>query len=83
MTLESYERAKYIVTKIYILDSKISELRNIMQNDTSKWLLEIRATPSYSPKEIDHYGMLPEMLQAILLKHLKERERLVDELEKL
>lgn len=83
MTLESYERAKYIVTKIRILDSKISELRNIMQNDTSEWLLEVRAAPSCCLNEIDHYGMLPEMLQAILSKHINQRKQLVDELEKL
>ena len=83
MTLESYEKARDIVIKIRILDSKISKLRDIMRNDTSEWLLEVRATPSCCLNEIDHYGMLPDMLEEILSKHLKERERLMDELAKL
>ena len=83
MTLESYEKARDIVAKIRILDSKISDLRHIMREDTSEWLLEIRATPSNLLNTIDHYGMLPDMLEAILLKHLEERERLKDELAKL
>lgn len=83
MTLESYEKARDIVTKIRILDSKISKLKYIMQNDTSEWLLEVRAAPSCCLNEIDHYGLLPDMLEEILSKHLKEYERLKDELAKL
>ena len=83
MTLESYEKARDIVIKIQSLDNAISELKNIMRNDTSKWLLEVREGMSFSARSINHYGMLPEMLQAILSKHISERKRLVEELEKL
>ena len=83
MPLDSYEKARDIVVKIQSLDNAISELKNIMRNDTSKWLFEVRAGNSFSARHIEHYGMLPEMLQAILSKHISERNRLVDELEKL
>lgn len=83
MTLESYNKARDIATKIDRLDEEIDELRNIMSHDTSRWILEVREGKSFSARQIDHYGMLPEMLQAILSKHISERKRLVDELEKL
>ena len=83
MTLDSYNKAKDIVTKIYRLDEEIAELRNITSHDTSKWIFQVREGMSFSARSIDHYGMLPEMLQAILSKHISERKQLVDELEKL
>ena len=83
MTLDSFEKARDIATKIYRLDEEIAELRNIMSHDTSKWFLEVREGASFSGRRIRHYGMLPEMLQAILSKHISERKQLVEELEKL
>lgn len=83
MTLDSFEKARDIVIKIQSLDNAISELKNIMRNDTSKWILQVRAGESFSARSIEHYGMLPEMLQAILSKHISERKQLVEELEKL
>ena len=83
MTLDSYEKARDIVVKIQSLDNAISELKNIMSHDASKWIFQVREGMSFSARSIDHYGMLPEMLQAILSKHISERNRLVDELEKL
>ncbi len=83
MLLDSFEKARGIIAKIYSLDEEIDELRNIMSHDTSKWLLEVREGASFSARRIRHCGMLPEMLQAILSKHISERNRLVEELEKL
>ena len=83
MTLDSYEKARDIVTRIFRLDAEIAELKNIMSHDTSRWILEVREGASFSASRIRHYGMLPEMLQAILSKHISERKRLVEELEKL
>lgn len=83
MTLEAYEKAQDIVSKIRSIDWEIAELQDIMQNDTSKWILEVRANRSCSLKEINHYGILPEILKEILPKHLAEREKLIDELGKL
>ena len=83
MTLESYDKARDIVTNIFRLDAEIAELQNIMSHDTSTWLLEVREGASFSARRIRHCGMLPEMLQAILSKHISERKQLVDELEKL
>lgn len=83
MTLEAYEKAQDIVKKIRSLDTAIAELQYIMQNDTSKWILEIRANKSCSLNEINHYGILPDVLKEILSRHLAEREKLIDELGKL
>lgn len=83
MTLENYEKARDIVIKIRSLDTAIAELQYIMQNDTSKWVLKVRANKSCSPKEINHYGILPGFLKEILSIHLVEREKLIDELGKL
>lgn len=83
MTLDSFEKARGIVNKIHVLDEEIAELQNIMNYNTSKWLLEVREGASFSAIRIRHYGMLPEMLQAILSKHISERKQLVEELGKL
>ena len=83
MKLESYNEAKDIVTKIDKLDEEIAELRNIVSHDTSKWIFQVREGMSFSARSINHYGMLPEMLQAILSKHISERKQLMNELEKL
>lgn len=84
MTLESYEKASSIVTKLRSLDAAIYELKTIIQrNDTSNWILEVRASKSHSLQSINHYGTLPKILDTILTKHLAERDALVDELAKL
>jgi hypothetical protein len=83
MTLESYEKARDIVMKIRSLDADISELKDIMRNDTSKWIMEVRPNKANSLRTIKHYGILPDILDKILAKHLENREALVDELKKL
>ena len=83
MTLESYDKARDIVAKIRNLDDAIEELRDITSNNTSTWILEVRPSKTYSTREIYHYGMLPEMLEAILSRYLAERNALMKELEKL
>lgn len=83
MTLETYEKASDIVKKIYSLDKAIYDLKDIMRNDTTYWNLEVRPNASCSLHVINHYGILPEILQEILSKHLAEREELIDKLAKL
>lgn len=83
MTLESYHKAKDIITKLNRLDDEIAELQGIMSHDTSKWIFEVREGVSFSAIPIDHYGMLPEILQAIFSKKISEHKRLEDELTKL
>ena len=83
MTLESYEKARDIVIEIHSLDAAIAELKDIMRNDTSKWIMEVRASKSNSLRSINHYGILPDVLNTIYSKHLAKRDALVDELAKL
>ena len=84
MTLESYEKAKEIVRKINSVDSEIKELRYLLDgNDLSKWSMEVRPSPSFSSRSIDHCGMLPEFMQTILEKKLARYKELKKELEEL
>ena len=83
MTLESYEKARDIVIEIHSLDVAIAELKDIMRNDTSKWIMEVRASKANSLRSINHYGVLPDVLNTIYSKHLEKRAVLVDELAKL
>lgn len=83
MTLESYEKARDIVIEIRSLDAAIAELKDIMRNDTSKWIMEVRASKTNSLRTINHYGILPDVLNTIYSKHLEKRAVLVDELAKL
>lgn len=83
MTLEAYEKARDIVIKIQSLDKAIADLKDIIRNDTAHWRLEVRPDTSFSLRVVNHYGILPEVLQAILSRHLAERKELTDELAKL
>lgn len=83
MTLESYEKARDIVIEIHSLDAAMAELKDIMRNDTSKWVMEVRASKSYPLRSINHYGILPDVLDRIYSKHLEKRAVLVDRLAKL
>lgn len=83
MTMTDYEKARDLVIKIKELEGKIFDLRILMKNDTSTWRMEIRSSTASSLNNINHYGMLPEFLQAILSKHLEELHKLQSELDKL
>lgn len=83
MTMTDYEKARDLVIKIKELEGKIFDLRILMKNDTSTWRMEIRSSTASSLNNINHYGMLPEFLQAVLSKHLEELHKLQSELDKL
>ena len=85
MTLESYEKAKEIVRKINSVDNEIKELRSLLDtsSDLSKWRMELRPSTTFSSKSIDHCGMLPEFIRAILEKELAKYSELKEELGKL
>lgn len=83
MTLESYEKARDIVIEIHSLDVAIAELKDIMRNNTSKWIMEVRASKTCPLQTINHYGILPDVLDTIYSKHLEKRALLVDKLAKL
>ncbi len=84
MTIEDYNTATYIITKIQTLDDNIYAIENILQrSDTTQWLMEIRPNKSYSLKEINHEGLLPEFLNMALSKLHEERNELMEKLKEL
>ena len=84
MTLKDYEQATELYQQIKCLDNRISELKDIIySNNTAVWRMEVRPSPSFTPKCIEHYGLLPKFLDEVLSKHLEERRKLKEELDKL
>lgn len=84
MTIKDYNTASDIITKIQTLDDSIYAIENILQrSDVDKWLMEIRPTRTFSLKEIDHKGLLPEFLNMALSKLHEERKDLMEKLEEL
>lgn len=84
MTIEDYNTASDIITKIQTLDDSIYAIENILQrSDVAKWIMEIRPTGTFSLKEIDHKGLLPEFLNMALSKLHEERKDLMEKLEEL
>lgn len=83
MTREDYEKAKDIIIEIDRLKLEISEIKDIIRNDLTRWRMEVRASQLCPLKPIDHCGMLPEFMQAILSKKLAKLMELENELERL
>lgn len=83
MTIETYNKSREILIRLNILDEEIGKLDRIIQQDTSLWIMEIRESKSFSLNEINHLGMLPEFLQAILSKYIAERNKLQKEFNEL
>ena len=83
MTIDDYNKARDLVIKIDALEGEISNLRSIMDNDISSWMMEVRPSATYSLRKINHLGLLPEFLQAVLSKHLAKLHELKKELDKL
>lgn len=82
MTIEEYNTASDIITKMQTLDDSIYAIENILQtSDVAKWLMEIRPNRAHPLKEIDHKGLLPEFLNMALSKLCEEREELKKKLE--
>ena len=84
MTLENYEKAKEIVIEMKSVNSEIIELQAILDSKIlSTWRMEIRPSTTFSLRNIDHCGMLPSFMRAILEKKLEKYDELKKELEKL
>lgn len=83
MTIDDYRKARDLVIEIDALEGEIRGLRAIMDKDTSSWIMEVRSSPACSLNKINHYGLLPEFLQAVLSKHLAKLHELRKELDKL
>ena len=83
MTREDYERAKDIVIAIDALKLEIFDIKDIIRNDLTTWRMEVRASTSCPLRSVDHCGMLPEFMEAILSKKLAKMEELKKELERL
>lgn len=83
MTIDDYKKAGDLVEKIDALKDEISYLRAIMNNDTSSWMMEVRPNSSFSLRNINHCGLLPEFLKDVYLKLNAKLHELEDELDKL
>lgn len=83
MTIETHNKSCEILTRLNILDKEIDKLKRIIEQDTTLWVMEIRKSKSWPLIEINHLGMLPEFLQAILSKHIAERNKLQKEFDEL
>lgn len=83
MTLEKHNKSCEILTRLNILDEEIDRLKRIIKQDTTLWIMEIRESKSCSLNEINHCGMLPEFLEAILAKYIAERNKLQKEFDEL
>lgn len=83
MTIDDYNKARDLMIEIEKIQDEIYDLKDIIRNDTSRWLMEVRPNASSSLKKVNHYGLLPEFLQAVLSKHLEKLHKLESELEKL
>jgi hypothetical protein len=83
MTIDDYNKARDLVAQIEGIQNEIYDLRDIISKDTSHWLMEVRPNTAYPLKTINHYGLLPEFLQAVLSKHIEELHKLQSELDKL
>lgn len=83
MTIDDYNKARDLITKIDSLKGEISDLRAIMDNDTSSWMMEVRPSAICSLRKINHHGLLPEFLKDVHLKLNAKLHELEDELDKL
>ena len=83
MKIEDYNKARDLIIRIEGKQRDIYDLKDIMKNDTSYWLIEVRPNTAHSTKRVKHYGLLPEFLQTVLSKHLEELHKLESELEKI
>ena len=84
MTIDDYNKATDLVIKIDSLKGEINNLREIINNNgLLSWKMEVRANSSCIPRNINHGGLLPEFLQAILSVHLLKLQELEKELDKL
>ena len=83
MTIDDYKKAGDLVKEIDALKDEISYLRAIMNNDTSSWMMEVRPNSSFSLRNINHHGLLPEFLKDVYLKQNAKLHELEDELAKL
>ena len=83
MPIDDYNKARDLVIKIDALEGEIRDLREIMDKDTSSWMMEVRPSATYSLREINHLGLLQEFLQAVLSKYLAKLHELKKELDKL
>lgn len=83
MTMEAYNAATDIMKKIQTLNDSIESIEGLTLRDTAEWLMEIRPNNSHPLMIINHKGLLPEFLDAVLAKLREERAELNRELDKL
>lgn len=84
MTIEDYNTATNIITKIQELDDCICNIKYLTQtSDTTEWVMAVRPNKAHSFIDIKHEGLLPEFLNMALSKLCEERKNLKEKLEEL
>lgn len=83
MTLEQFLVGKTIVEDIERQNDKIQYLEEILNNDTTNWIMEIRRNRSYIPYTIDHRGLLRSFLETMLEAERKALKEMEEELKAL
>lgn len=84
MTIEDYNIATDIITKLKKLDDSICDINHIIQtSDVTKWDMAIRPNDSFPYTKINHKGLLLKFLNMTLSNLGEERAELIKKLEKL
>lgn len=83
MTIDDYNKARGLVAQIEKIQNEIYDLKDIISKDTSDWLMEVRSNTYQPLKKVNHCGLLPEFLQAVLSKQQAKLHELENELDKL
>ena len=84
MTIELLEKAKELKLELDKVNSEISFLQICLKDERLKYyIVEIREGPSYSSVKLDHHGMLPDFIEAILDKRIANRDALLKKFEEL
>ena len=69
MTIDDYKKARDLVIEIDTIKGEICDLKEIVANDTSSWLMEVRKNASWSHRMINHYLDFPVVCCYYSTKH--------------
>ena len=77
MTQEQLKKGKYLNERIVALGIEIENLQYILTDETDEpidsWILQIRPNETYTPRKIDHRGLLRKFISDICDKAIEEK----------